>query len=280
MVKKRKIKDITSLMFRDWKNLLLIIIFDVLFMLVLSSLRFVQISLDNMLFSLLANIGKTSLVYSIFYVVLELFLVILVYSFFKYFIVKFIFENFKKAEFKLKELLAFLRLNLIIFIPLIVMFAIVLDLILLFFNKWLSIGGIDPFKFVFVILAIGILSLILFILIYTFINILHFSFLKEPKLGKLLKKGVIDSFRVESYKMYWNNLKIVFTAIAFLLIAHFLVKSFIFNDFSSYVRNLGNYKIFIYSIITLVIYFLLLFNRFNFYISASDIHKKRLKEGL
>lgn len=280
MIKKRKIRDITSLMFRDWKTLLLIITFDVLFILILSSLRFIQIGLDNVLFPLFANWSKGSWAYSIFYVTFELFLIILAYSFFKYFIVKFMLEGFRKAEFKLKSFFSFLKLNFIIFIPLIIIVAVVLDLILLFFNNWLSRGGIDPFMFVFVILAMGALALVLFIFAYTLINILHFSFLKEQSLGKLLKKGIIDSFRVESYKMYWNNFKIVFISAVFLLIIHFFVKSVIFDDFSIYVRNVGNYKIFIYSIITLVIYFLLLFNRFNFYMGSSNINKRGLKKGL
>lgn len=278
MIKKRKIRDITSLMFRNWKTLSLIVAFDVLFILVLSSLRFVQISLDNVLFPLFA--GGVSSIYSFFYVIFELFLIILVYSFFKYFIVKFIWEGFRKAEFKLKSFFSFLKLNLIIFIPLIIMFALVLDLIIMFFNNWLSKGGIDPFKFVFVILSMGILALILFIFIYTFINIVHFAFLKKQNLRKLLKKGIIDSFRIGSYKMYWNDFKIVFVSAVFLLITHLLVKSFILDDFSSYMEYYGIYKIFIYWTAALIIYFLLLFNRFNFYMGSPNINKRGLKEGL
>ncbi len=275
MIKKRGIRDITSLMFRNWKTLILIITFDVLFILVLLSLRFIQISLDNLLHPLFVDKGKASLIYSIFYVMFEFFLVILVYSFFKYFIVKFMFEGFRKAEFKLKEFLAFSILNLVMFVPLIVLVAFVLDLVLLFFSNWLSKGGIDPFMFVFVILGLGVLALMLFIFAYTFINILHFSFLKEKKIKKLLKKGITSSFRAESYKMYWSDFKIILLATVFLLIIHFFVKSVIFDDFSSYIKNVGNYKIFLYWIITLVLYFLLLFNRFNFYIDSSNVYNEK-----
>jgi len=276
-MKKRRIRDITSLMFKNKGSLLLMITFDVLFLLVLLSLRFVQVSLDNRLYPLFAN--EAGLIYSALYVILELFLVILIYSFFKYFIVKFIVEGFRKAEFKLKSFSSFLRLNLIIFIPLVIIVAFLLDLILLFFNNWFSQGGVDPYKFVFVMLAMGVLALILFIFVYNLVNTLHFAFLKEQSLKKLLKKGVVSSFSIENYKMYWSNFKIIFVAGVILLIIHFFVKSFIFDDFSVYVENLGNYKIFIYLVITLVVYFLLLFNRFNFCIDASNVYKKMVLKG-
>lgn len=173
-------------------------------------------------------------------------------------------EGFRKAEFELKSFFYFLRLNFIIFIPLIIIVALMLDLILSFFNNWLSQGGIDPFKFVFVILAMGVMALISFIFVYTFINILHFSFLKEQKLKKLIKKAIISSFRPENYRIYWGDFKIVLITGFFLLIIHFFVKSWVFSDFSNYVRNFETYKIFIYWAIALVLYFLLLFNRFNF----------------
>ncbi len=271
-MKNREIRDITSLMFKNKGSLLLMITFDVLFVLVLLALRFVQINLDNVLFPLFT--GGASEIYSISYVVFELFLVILVYSFFKYFIVKFMQEGFKETKFKLKSFFSFLRLNLIIFIPLVIIVAVILDFIILFFNNWLSKGGIDPFMFVFVILGMAVLALILFIFVYTFINIVHFSFLKEKGIGKILKKGIISSFKWGSYKIYWSNFKIIFAAGIFLLIVHFLVKSFIFDDFQTYVRNVGNYKIFIYWVIGLVLYFLLLFNRFSSCRDASNVYKK------
>ncbi len=273
MIKEKRVRDIILLMSRDWKNLLLIITFDILFMLVLSSLRFVQISVDSTLLSLFTT-KRASLIYSITYVIFEFLLIISVYSFFKFLIIKFISESFDKANFRLKDFFSFLKINFVIFIPLIVMFAIVLDLILMFFNSWLSRGGIDPFKFVFVILTMGVLALVLFIFFYTFINKVHFAFLKEQRFGKLLKKGIIGSFRIDSYGMYWSNLKIIFVSGVFLLIIHFFIKSFIFDDFSSYVSNVGIYKVLVYWVIALVLYFLLLINRFNFCAGELNFHKR------
>ena len=176
-------------MFRNWKNLLLIITFDVLFVLLISNLRFIQISIDNIFFPLFVN--KTAkLMYSITYVIFELFLVIFTYSFFKFIVMGFIQKSFKKSEFNLKGFFYFFKLNLIIIMPLIILFVLVLNLIIKYFNNLLSVGGIDPFKFVFIVLAIGILFFVLFIYFYTFINILHFSFLKE-QLQKVQQQDLV-----------------------------------------------------------------------------------------
>lgn len=276
MVKNKTIKEISSLMFKDKRTLLLMIVFDVLFVVLLLSLRFVQVSIDNALFPLFSGWG--GVVYSTFYVIFEVFLAILVYSFFKYFIIKFIHESFEKIEFKIKDFVGFLKLNLIIFIPLIIVIAFILDLVIVLLNNWLSQGGIDPFMFVFVALGIGVLALILFIWIYTFINMIQFSFFKGESFWRLLKKGIVNSFRTESYKIYWDNFKIILVFAVFLLIVHLLAKYIIFSDFSSYIKNIGNYKIFIYWMITLVIYFIVLFNRFKFHKQVFDVSKGKHKE--
>ena len=140
----------------------------------------------------------------------------------------------------------------------------------------MAIGGIDPFNFAFIILAGGILALIVIVIIYNFINIVHFAFFKEQHIGRLLKKGVTNSFRIKSYGMYWNNLKVILISGVLLLIVHLLVKSFIFNDFSYYVKNVGRYKMFIYGMITLILYFILLFNRLNFCIGMLNVSEKDL----
>jgi hypothetical protein len=141
-----------------------------------------------------------------------------------------------------------------------------------YLGKIISQERINAFQFTSSFLVIGILCLILFIYIYTFINIFHFSFLKEKNFKKLIKRGIINSVRLNSYKIYWNDLKIISIFAIFLLIIHLLIKSFIFNDFSSYIKHYGNYKIFIISIMILFGYYILLLNRINFYLLFS--HKR------
>ncbi len=63
MPKKGEIRQITALMFRNWKIMLLIVTFDILFVLFLVKVRFIQISLDKVFFPLFAG-GKTYLIYS------------------------------------------------------------------------------------------------------------------------------------------------------------------------------------------------------------------------
>jgi len=272
MKKENVLRKINGIMFRNWKNLLLIITFDVLFVLLISNLRFIQISIDNIFFPLFVN--KTAkLMYSITYVIFELFLVIFTYSFFKFIVMGFIQKSFKKSEFNLKGFFYFFKLNLIIIMPLIILFVLVLNLIIKYFNNLLSVGGIDPFKFVFIVLAIGILFFVLFIYFYTFINILHFSFLKEQKIKRLIKSSLLRSWKLNFYGVYWENSKIVFMFAIFMLIIHFFAKSFVFNNFSLYVKNFGTYRAFIYWMISLVAYFLLLLNRFIFYVNVFGYSK-------
>ena len=264
MIKNNTFREIAKLMFKNWKTLILMITFDILFILFLSSLRFIQVSLDNILFPLFAN-KKAILAYSISFIAFEFFVVILVYSFFKYFIITFIHEIFKKAEFNMKSFFSFLKLNFIVLIPLIVLFSFILGLILRYLNNMFTSGGVDPFKFVFMVLVIGFLLLLLFIYAYNLANILHFGFLEEKNLRELLKKGIKNSLKLDYYRFYWNDFKILGICTILLLIIHLLVKFLVFSDFQSYIRNFGNYRTFMYSAITLIIYFILLFNRFNFY---------------
>ncbi len=273
MPKKRTIREITKLMFKNWKSLLLILTFDILFILLLSQLRFIQISLDNIFFPLFIN-KKASWIYSLSYVIFEFILVILTYSFFKYLVITFIQEIYRKTEFKLKSFFSFFKLNLITLIPLIIIFILFLNLVSGYFSNVLLQGGVDPFKIMLVILAVGILFLILFIYIYTLINLLHFTFLKEQSLKKLIKRSIINSWKLDYYKLYWNNFKIVIISAVCLLIIHLIVKSFIFDDFSAYIKYYGAYKLFITSVIALITYFLLIFNRFTWYL---DISKGNVK---
>ena len=274
MAKKSKIKDIASLMLSNWKTLLLIITFDILFMLSLSSLRFIQLKIDDTLFTLFTN-GKLGLAYSIFYIIFEFSLLILLYSFFKYLVIELIDANLHKSELKLKGFFSFFKLNLIIFIPLIILFVTILNLVVGYLGNLFNQGGIDPFIFAFIIIFMGILFILLFIYIYNLINTLHFAFLKQQNLKKLIKKGIINSFKINNYKIYWTNFKIILIFAIFLLIIHFFVKSFILDDFSSYIRNMGNYKLFIYWAIALIIYSLVLFNRFSFHMEISNVYKEK-----
>lgn len=274
MAKKMGVIKITRLMFKNWRILLLIITFDILFAVFLTKVRFIQVNLDNTIYPLFAG-TKISSIYSISYIIFELLLTILIYSFFKYFIIKFIEESFRNTELKLKDFFSFFKLNLVIFTPLIIIVAIILNSMIRYLGKIVSQERIDAFQFTSSFLVIGILCSIIFIYIYTFINILHFSFLKEKNLKKLIKRGIINSVRLHPYRIYWNDLKIVSVFAVILLIIHFLVKSFIFNDFSSYIKHYGNYKIFIISIIILIGYYILLLNRLNFYLLYS--HKGLIK---
>ncbi len=275
--KKKEIRDITLFLFRNWKTLLLIITFDILFVLILSKIWFIQTSLINKFFPLLTS-KTTILAYLIIYLVLLFFFFVSIYSFFKYFIINFIHNVFEKVEFNLKNIFLFLKLNLIIFLPLIIISGIILYPLNIFFNNLLLQGNMNPLKVVSYTLIVGVLLSIFFIYIYTLLNILHFSFLegkKKKKIKKLIKESITKSLKLNYYKIYWNDFKIILIATFFLIIVHFLVKLFIFNDFSSYIRNYGSYKFLINSVIVLVIYFIVLFNRFSFYMKVFNINEKK-----
>ncbi len=269
MPKKKAIKKISRLMFKNWKILLLIITFDILFAVFLAKVRFIQISLDNFLYPIF-NSTKTSFIYSISYIIFELFLVILIYSFFKYFIIKFIEESFKKTELKLKTFFSFLKLNLAIFTPIIIIAAIIIGSMISFSGRIISQEIIDVSRFTWSFLFIGLSLLILFIYTYNTINIMHFIFLEGYNLKKIIKKGVINSVRLHNYRIYWDDLKIVSMFAVLIFIIHFIVKLFIFNDFSLYLKYYQNYKIFLISLTILISYYILMFNRLVFYLNYNN----------
>ena len=113
--------------------------------------------------------------------------------------------------------------------------------------------------------VIGVIALVLFTYGYTLFNIAHNIFLKEKSLKKIIKQSLINSFKLKYYEIYWSNIKIIFISLIVFLIFYAFMQLFVLTSMTAYLKYGGAYKIGKNIIIILTAYFLLLFNRINFY---------------
>lgn len=266
MAKKKLIRDTFKIMIKNWKKLSLIIAFDILFVLLLINLRFVLANLNVWFYSHIYQTGAViRSISSILFIIIILLLLIAIYAFFKYIIMNFVEGMFKKTEFEFYRFFSFLKINFLAFIPIIFIF-IIFFIGASYFLKNLMANVGNPLTIVLIFLILMLIALILFIYSYTLLNLFHFIFLKEKKLKKIIKHAFINSFKIRSYKLYWSDIKIIIPALIVLLFIYIFMKFFVLKDFSAYLKYYGLYRIIILSILLLVGYFLVLFNRINFYI--------------
>ncbi len=240
----KTLKIITS----NWKTVVKNSIFDIIFILSMYLLFLVQ--------SLLIPLFQKTLIYLL--IILEFVIVILIYSIFKYLILK----SFQKIKFNKKEFIIFFKLNLIIFAPIITIVFFIVNFSTIYLINTVQKGGIDPFVFVFSLLGLSILLLIIIIYAYTFVNITHFSFLKQNRISKLIKQNLT---RTKPLKYYKDNIKIIIIIGLVLLAFHLAVKFLLFNTFAFYIKYYGKYKTFMTLMMIVSGYFLILYNRFKLY---------------
>ena len=260
------IKDTVNTMKKNWKKIGLIIVFDILFVLLLINLRFVVVNINGWFFGLFYNLESITGIAAISSLVITEFLfLVAVYSFFKYLVLGNIQEMFRKTGLKFNRFFSFIKLNWIIVGPIIVIYAVFFILATSYLSKKISGGISSPSSLLFNFLIIVLLLLISLIYLYTFINLSHSIFLKEKRLKKVLKLAFINSFKFNSYKIYWSNLKVIFICSIILLVFYAFMKLFVLTSTSAYLRYGGIYRTGLIAIIIVTGYFLLLFNRINFY---------------
>ncbi|MCH7623981.1 MAG: cyclic nucleotide-binding domain-containing protein, partial [Nitrospinae bacterium] len=96
---------------------------------------------------------------------------------------------------------SFLKLNWIIFIPITILY-IIFSVLLASYLKNMLAGEISniPF-FIFKFLIITLIMVIVFVYLYNLINLVHFTFLKEKNIKRIIKLTFIKSFKINSYRI-------------------------------------------------------------------------------
>lgn len=265
MQKSKPIRELIQVIKKNPKEIGLIVVWDILFILLLVNLKFISSNLNGWMF--IQSNGLKGIPYIITILSLTIFeslLLIAVYSFFKYLVLDNVIQIFKR-EFKFNRFLSFLNLNWMIFIPILFIYLSFFMLIMSYIGK-VIIGGINnPFSVLLNLFAVLIVILLLFVYLYTLINLAHSIFSEEKSLKKTIKQAFINSFRLRSYGIYWSNLKIIFFSLFILLSYYGFMKLFVLTNITAYLKYGGIYKIGLIAITFLAGYFLLLFNRINFY---------------
>ena len=274
MKRNKPIRDTIQLTKKNWKKLGLILVWDILFILLLVNLRFVSANFNGWVFTQLSGSSQVMdiiAVLSLF--TTESLLSIAIYSFFKFLILGNVQGIFKKTELKFNRFFSFIKLNWIIGVPVFFIYLFLYILIMSYLGNTISEGIDNPISLLFNLFIILVTVLITLIYFYTLINIAHHIFLKEKSMKKTLKHTFINSFRIRSYKSYWSNLKIIFISLIILLVFYGFMKMFVLTSVSAYLRYGGIHKMGSTTIIILTGYFLLLFNRINFYSEIVDREK-------
>lgn len=271
MQRKRPIRDSIQIMKKNWKQIGLIAIFDILFILLLVNLKVAVSSFNSWFYIWIVQPGPWVSIPSLSIgIIIEVLLLVAVYSFFKYLILGNLYGIFKKKDLNFSRFFSFLKLNWIIWVPFTIVYLAVGMLMLYYINKLMNMG--DPLALIGIFLLIIVIVIILLIYFYTLLNILHSIFLKETNLRKIIKQSFSRSFKLSSYKIYWHNFKVILISSLVLLLFYSFMKLFVLTSMTAYLRYGGIYRWGLNLIMLITGYFLLLFNRINFYEKYS-LHK-------
>lgn len=275
MKKNKIVMDTAEFIKKGWQKTGLIILFDILFILLLVKLRFVLANINTRLFiSLYGSSGAAQIMAFLPLIVIESGLLILIYSFFKYIILGFIQEMFKKQELGFNRLFPFIKLNWAIGIPAILISFLFFISISAYMSGIVAKGVSNPVLLILNLVVISVIVLVLLVYLYSLLNLSHNIFLREKKLKKVLKEALAGSFKFRHYKIYGANIKIILSSLIILLVFYGLMKLFVLTDISAYLRYGGIYKNGLIAIGALTAYFLLLFNRINFYRNIVLVREK------
>ena len=240
-----------ELMKKNPKNVFLIILFDILFLLSIS----IFYRLIEFLFSKTSTQISTIIV--IIYLVLTLLyylILILIYSFFKYLVLNSIKSLFEHSKVDFKRLKNFYLLNLLIFI--------VFFIIFLFLNSIFLMSAKQEYaSYIF-----SIINFPLFLILYIFINISHTLFSENLNIKETVKNTFNIIAKVTSYiGIFLTN---IIAIIIYFIIFYFIgliLKATIFKGYLAPIKYYNIYTI-IFSIITTIFFYLIIFfNRIYFY---------------
>lgn len=179
-----------------------------------------------------------------------------VYSFFKYSIMDFIRSLFQKTEFSFKRLGQFYLLNIILILPLFIIFSFVLE------------GIKEAYRpYFFIVTGIPI-----FLFLYVILNLAHSFFYEGNSLKNSLSRSFSAAFeKMKSYRETILAIILAFFGLGILfLIVGYLVRISTSGNYLLYLQAYEYFKKTTIIAADLLIYFIILINRISFYSVARE----------
>lgn len=268
MIKDRTIKETINIMSGERGKIMLMILFDLLFIILIINTRYIAANFNRMVFSMISYVGGSAKIISLLLLIILLLLFVFIYSFFKYLVVGSIMDLFTKKNKGFNRFFSFFKLNLTVVLPIALILYIYLIIITLYLNKLLTEQPYSPLKLISAFLLSMIIGLSLILYSYTLLNLMHSIFIKVKNPKKTLRMAFSKSFKIRTYKLYLKNLKILLVFGVIILIIYLFFKVFIFISFQDYLKYYGYYRYILISVLVIGAYFLILFNRLNFYLMS------------
>ena len=273
MAEQITIKDSLKIISKNRKQFALIAVFDILFVLLLLALKYVFAGFNRWFINLVYQLGFATKISYFVLLLVMIFLFILIYSFFNYMVLDMMdgmFRKIRKTAYDFGRFVNFLKVNTAIFLPTAAAFFISAMLAFSYLGDVAMEG--NRLKFLIAFLVSTAVLFMLFIYSYTLLNLSHFIFLSEKTEKKLrgtvkrtAKEAFAKSLKGSSYRVYWADFRILLLFGIFLLVVHMLMKIFVFADMTAYLRYGGYYKTILESLLSIVLYFIVLLNRMSFY---------------
>lgn len=247
-----------------------ILLLDTLFVGFLFFLWFIQTFFEGLIFNMSSENMFIRITSFILVILGELIIITSIYSFFKFWILKIIHNLFQGR--KMCSFFSFIKLNFLTFLPI-----LILSLVYLvgtgFYMRNIFLNEITtPMQVILPFLIFLMIALIFFVYFYNLINLFQRIFIQEKDLVYTIKRALIISFKVDSYKMYWSNLKIIFGILFFVAFVDTVFKITTANNIIAYVSYYGWYKKILLITFFLGLYTMVIVNRLAFYFGEKFIH--------
>ena len=256
------LRKIVNRITQNWKTTLRILGLDILFLVIFFGIRaFLQNIYPNIFNVFLDSSNIIQILGPYVLLIGEILLFLIVYSLFKYTVMILVENYFHKIKFSMKNFSRFFKVNLFVLsIASIIIYLVVL-LTSNYLNNLIIEGTQNPIIPVLIIMLLVLIWLIILFYFYTIVNLHHFA---QNKLGFLavVKRAFIDSFSIKTYKLYLEDLKIIYGYIAVMgggIILYILLG---FSASSDLFRTV------ILFLSLSVLYFLHSINRINFYLNS------------
>ena len=242
-------------------NLFLIFIFDIWFLAAIAVSARIAEFLGKSLFE--QPLQFYSITPMIIFAIGYCAIIILIYSFFKYFVLNYLKRMFKKTKIDLKRFGSFFLLNLIIAVSLFVIFIALNGMLLLNVKR-----EVAPYIFL-------LISIPFIFFFYAIINIAHSLFIDLTNIKDILRKTIKITFtNIKSYAGIYLSSIIIF--VIYYLI-YYLINSILKNTMSS----IFYYSIYlnIFMILTgIIFYIVIFFNRVYFYLIIKEKFLKSIRK--
>jgi hypothetical protein len=253
----KKIKDryfvkTLKLIKKNPKNILHIILFDILFLI---TIGFFYRLIEFLLSKTTANSSTIAIIIYLILTLLYYLILILIYSFFKYLVLNFIKSLFKQTKIDFKQLKKFYLLNLLIFVVFFITFLALNSLFLISAKQEYA-----PYIFL-------IINLSLFLIVYTFMNISHTLFSENfTNIKEIVKKTFTIISKVPSYAgIFLINIIAIFIYFVIFYFIGLILKATIFKNYLTSIKYFTVYSTIFTIVTTIFFYLIILFNRIYFY---------------